>query len=55
MDLCVVNYTLNRKKTTPILEACHNPQEMFTMWPSNLSLEHNINNNNKFVQDHVHG
>ncbi len=54
MDLCAINYTLNIRKTTPILEACHNPQEIFTTWPSNQSLEHNIYNNNKFMQDHVH-
>jgi len=25
------------------------------MWPSNLTLEHNVDNNNKLVQDDVHG
>jgi hypothetical protein len=54
MDLCAINYTLHKRKTTLVLEACNNFQKHFIAWPSNLNLKHNINTNNKFVQDHVH-
>lgn len=54
MDLCVINYTLNKRKTTLILEACNNLQKHFILLLSKLNLKHNINTNNKFVQDYVH-
>jgi hypothetical protein len=53
MDLCAINCTLNKRKTTLDLDACNNLQKHFIAWPSNLNLKHNINTNNKFVQDHA--
>ncbi len=37
MNLCAVNCNLNKRKATLILEACHNPQQIFIAWSSNLT------------------